>query len=138
MRRASELRMRTVAVLSCDEPSVILCNRLRRAGLRTSGVYIQDLRSGAVNVEEFVASEQPDLVVYDLEMPLQQSLKFLTYLRTLPGMDRVPFILTRHQSMPLPPLDMPNLAGLLTRPYDFTAARLVVHSALHLGLDNAA
>lgn len=33
---------------------------------------------------------------------------------------------------------MPNLAGLLTRPYDFTAARLVVHSALHLGFDNAA
>jgi hypothetical protein len=130
--------MLTVAVLSCDEPSVILCNRLRRAGLRTSGVYLQDLRSGAVNLEEFVASEQPDLVVYDLDPPLHQSLKFLAYVRALPGMDRVPFILTRHQSMPLPPLDMPNVAGLLTRPYDFAAARLVVHSALHLGFDNAA
>jgi CheY-like chemotaxis protein len=130
--------MRTVAVLSCDEPSVILCNRLRRAGLRTSGVYVQDLRSGAVNLDEFIASEQPDLIVYDLEVPVQQSLKFLSYLQTLPGMDRVPFILTRHESMPLPPLDIPNLAGLLTRPYDFTAARLVVHSALHLGFDNAA
>src|SRR5687768_10284760 len=66
--------MRTVAVLSCDEPSVILCNRLRRAGLRTSGVYVQDLRSGAIDLAEFVASEQPDLVVYDLDQPLQQSL----------------------------------------------------------------
>jgi hypothetical protein len=52
-------------------------------------------------------------------------------------MDRVPFILTRDQSMAFPRLDMPNLAGLLTRPCDFTAARLVVHSALHLGFDNA-
>ena len=130
--------MRTVAVLSCDEPSVILCNRLRRAGLRTSGVYVQDLWSGAIDPDEFIASEQPDLVVYDLYPPLQQSLKFLAYLRALPGMDRVPFILTRDRSMPLPALDIPNLAGLLTRPYDFTAARLVVHSALHLGFDNAA
>ena len=130
--------MVTVAVVSCDEPSVILCNRLRRAGLRTSGVYVQDLRSGAVDPDEFVASERPDLVVYDLDLPLQESLRFLGYLRALPGMDRVPFILTRHRSMPLPPLDMPNLAGLLTRPYDFAAARLVVHSALHLGFGNAA
>jgi hypothetical protein len=130
--------MVTVAVVSCDEPSVILCNRLRRAGLRTSGVYVQDLRSGAVDPDEFVASERPDLVVYDLDPPLQQSLRFLAYLCTLPGMDRVPFILTRDRSMPLPPLDMPNLAGLLTRPYDFAAARLVVHSALHLGFGNAA
>jgi response regulator RpfG family c-di-GMP phosphodiesterase len=110
--------MLTVAVVSCDEPSIILCNRLRRADLRTCGVYVQDLRSGAVDPGEFIASEQPDLVVYDLDLPLQQSLKFLAYLRALPGMDRVPFI--------------------LTRPYDFTAARLVVHSALHLGFDNAA
>ena len=130
--------MLTVAVVSCDEPSVILCNRLRRAGLRTSGVYVQDLWSGAIDPDEFIANEQPDLVVYDLGLPLQQSLKFLTYLRALPGMDRVPFILTRDRSMPLPALDIPNLAGLLTRPYDFTAARLVVHSALHLGFDNAA
>ncbi len=80
MRRASTSVLVTVAVLTCDEPSVILCN-----------------------------------------------------LRARPGVDRVPFILTRDRSMPLPPLDMPNLAGLLTRPYDFAAARLVVHSALHLG-----
>jgi CheY-like chemotaxis protein len=138
MPRAFGSAMLTVAVVSCDEPSVILCNRLRRAGLRTSGVYVQDLRSGAVDPDEFIASEQPDLVVYDLDAPVQHSLKFLAYLRALPGMDRVPFILTRDQSMPLPPLDIPNLAGLLTRPYDFTAARLVVHSALHLGFDNAA
>ena len=130
--------MLTVAVVSCDEPSIILCNRLRRADLRTCGVYVQDLRSGAVDPGEFIASEQPDLVAYDLDLPLQQSLKFLAYLRALPGMDRVPFILTRHQSMPLPSLQMPNVAGLLTRPYDFTAARLVVHSALHLGFGNAA
>ena len=130
--------MRTVAVLSCDEPSVILCNRLRRAGLRTSGVYVQDLRSGAIDLAGFIANEQPDLVVYDLDQPLQQSLKYLARVQAVPGMDRVPFILTREQSTPLPPLDIPNLAGLLTRPYDFTAARLVVHGALHLGLDNAA
>jgi hypothetical protein len=130
--------MVTVAVLSCDEPSVILCNRLRRAGLRTSGAYLHDLRSGAVNLDEFVAGERPHLVVYDLDPPLEQSLKFLAYLCSLPGLDRVPFILTRDQSMPFPPLDMPNLVGLLTRPYDFAAARLVVHSALHLGFDNAA
>ncbi len=130
--------MLTVAVLSCDEPSVILCNRLRRAGLRTSGVYVQDLRSGAVDVGDFIADERPDLVVYDLEPPLQQSLEFLAYVRALPGMERVPLVLTREQSMPLPPLDVPNLAGVLTRPYDFAAARLVIHAALHFGLDNAA
>ena len=39
---------------------------------------------------------------------------------------------------PGPGRRLPNLAGLLTRPYDFAAARLVVHSALHLGFDNAA
>jgi CheY-like chemotaxis protein len=130
--------MLTVAVVSYDEPSIILCNRLRRAGIRTAGAYVQDLRSGAVDPSEFIASEQPDLIVYDLYPPVQQSLKFLAYLRALPGMDRVPFILTREESMALPPFTMSNLAGLLTRPYDFTAARLVVHSALHLGLDDAA
>jgi len=94
--------MLTVTVVSCDEPSVILCNRLRRAGLRTSGVYVQDLRSGAVDPDDFIAREQSDLVVYDLAAPLQQSLRFLAYLRALPGMDRVPFILTRDQSMAFP------------------------------------
>jgi hypothetical protein len=128
----------TVVVIACDEPTLLLCHRLRRPNLRAVGVYLKALLSAAIDPEAFFDTYQPALLVYDLEEPIEESLMSLCALQGLPGLAGVPVVLTRDRTMPFPRLDVRGLVGILSRPYDLAAARLVIGNALSLRLDEAA
>jgi DNA-binding response OmpR family regulator len=132
--------MATLAALCCDEATVVLCSRLRDQGFEVSWLYMDDLRHGRVEPEALASAEPPDAILYDLDEPVDESLLLLTLFRSLPGMDAVPVVLLRTAQTPLPPLDGPGIAAVLTRPCEASLARTIIEAALRgsRGLDEAA
>jgi hypothetical protein len=132
--------MVTLTALCCDEATVVLCSRLRDQGFHVSWVYIDDVRHGRIEPEALTDRDTPDVLLYDLDEPVDESLLLLTLFRSLPGMDTVPVVLMRSAVTPLPPLDGPGIVAVLTRPCEPGLARTIIDSALHdgRGLDEAA
>jgi CheY-like chemotaxis protein len=110
------------------------------AVLRRSDHRVDDLRHGRIEPEALAGGEPPDLILYDLDEPVDESLPLLTLFRSLPGMGGVPVLLLRTAQTPLPPLDGPGIVAVLTRPCEAALARTIIDAALRdgRGLDEAA
>jgi CheY-like chemotaxis protein len=132
--------MTKLTALCCDEATVVLCSRLRDQGFGVSWLYLDDLRHGRIEPETVAAAEPPDVILYDLDEPVDESLLLLTLFRSLPGMEGVPVVVLRTAQTVLPPLDAPGIAAVLTRPCEPTLARTIIEAALRggRGLDEAA
>jgi CheY-like chemotaxis protein len=132
--------MATLTALCCDEATVVLCSRLRKLGFDVSWLYMDELRHGRIQPEAVASSEPPDLILYDLDEPVDESLLLLTLFRSLPGMEGVPVVLLRTAQTPLPPLNGPGIMAVLTRPCEPALARTIIEAALRdgRGLDEAA
>ena len=131
--------MATLTALCCDEATVVLCSRLRNLGFEVSWLYMDELRHGRIEREALASSDPPDLILYDLDEPVDESL-LLTLFRSLPGMGAIPVVLRRTAQTPLPPLDGPGIVAVLTRPCEAALARTIIDAALRggHGLDEAA
>ena len=132
--------MATLTALCSDEATVVLCSRLRKLGFEVAWLYVDELRNGLIEPEVLAAGDPPDLILYDLEEPVDESLLLLALFRALPGMSEVPVVLLRTAQTPIPPLEAPGILGVLTRPCEPTVARTIIEAALRddLGLDEAA
>ena len=130
--------MPTVIALCTDEATVVLCSRLRTLGYEVSWLYTEDLRHGRVEPEALIADGPPDVLLYDLDEPVDESLLLLMLCRSLPGMADRPVVLLRTPEMPLPPLDGPAVTAVLIRPCEAALAGTVIDTALREGLDEAA
>jgi CheY-like chemotaxis protein len=127
--------MATLTALCCDEATVVLCSRLRKLGFEVSWLYMDELRHGRIEPEALAESDPPDLILYDLDEPVDESLLLLTLFRSLPGMGAVPVVLLRTAQMPLPLLDAPGIVAVLTRPCEAALARTIIEAALRDGVD---
>ena len=127
--------MVTLTALCCDEATVVLCSRLRNLGFEVSWLYTDELRHGRLAPEALATSDPPDLILYDLDEPVDESLLLLTLFRSRPGMGGVPVVLLRAAQTPLPPLDGPGLVAVLTRPCEAALARTIIEAALRDGVD---
>ena len=125
--------MATLTALCCDEATVVLGSRLRNLGFEVSWLYMDELRR--IEPEALADSDPPDLILYDLDEPVDESLRLLTLFRSLPGMGAVPVVLLRTAQMPLPPLDAPGIVAVLTRPCEAALARTIIEAALRDGVD---
>jgi|SRR5438874_10822263 len=132
--------MATLAALCCDEATVVLCSRLRAQGFDVAWRYIDDVRLGQIDAAALADAEPPDLILYDVDVPVDESLLLLTLFRSLPGMGAVPVILLRTAQTSVPPLDGPGIVAVLTRPCEAALARTIIEAALRdsRGLDEAA
>ena len=132
--------MVALTALCCDEATIVLCSRLRDQGFDVSWLYMDDLRHGRIDPERLADGEAPDVILYDLDEPVDESLLMLTLVRTLPGMEAVPVVVLRTAQTALPPLDAPGIAAVLTRPCEVSLARTIIEAALRggRGLDEAA
>src|SRR5205823_4446242 len=62
--------MATITALCCDEATVVLCSGLRGQGFEVAWLYTDELRHGRIEPEVLSGGEPPDLILYDLEEPL--------------------------------------------------------------------
>src|SRR5437867_10411978 len=82
--------MAMITALCCDEATVVLCSGLRGQGFEVAWLYTDELRHGRIEPEVLSGGEPPDLILYDLEEPVDESLLLLTLFRSLPDMETCP------------------------------------------------
>jgi hypothetical protein len=121
-----------------DEATIVLCSRLADTGFRVRWARTVDVESGKVELEDLIADDTPDIVLYDVDDPVDESLLMLTVLRALPGMDAAPVVAVRGRETGMPPLDTPGIVAVLTRPCDVRLAGTVITTALRDRYDEAA
>ena len=62
--------MATLTALCWDEATVVLCSRLRNLGFEVSWLYMDELRHVRIEPEALAGSDPPDLVLSDLDAPV--------------------------------------------------------------------
>jgi CheY-like chemotaxis protein len=84
-----------VAVVNTN-PDVVRMFRvaLEQAGFITFAVHIEDIKVGAVDVEDLLRQHDPRVIVYDVAPPYDQNWRFLDHLRTSTSFKGRYFVLT--------------------------------------------
>lgn len=122
--------MTTVAIFSADEDTVVLRARLREAGFTATGVYISELRSGRVDVREFLGRHRPDVVLYDLPGHPHEEIRSAIAVMNACRASGIPCVLTASDVDSIPELDSTLVACILLRPCNVEFAQLAIRFAL--------
>jgi CheY-like chemotaxis protein len=72
-----------VAIVNTSPDMVaMLTDLLERAGFLVVSLYTHEIRNGSVDLEAFLRTHQPRVIVYDLAPPYERNWQFLQHLRT--------------------------------------------------------
>jgi CheY-like chemotaxis protein len=93
---AAKKRDSIVVVIVNTNPDIVWMLRiqLQRLGYIVVTVHIEDIKSGATDVEDFLAAHDPKVVVYDVAPPYDDNWRFLDHLRLATGFKGRRFVLT--------------------------------------------
>jgi hypothetical protein len=84
-----------VAVLNADtELMTVLQDHLAQAGYATTRELVARLKSGQDNFLDFLAREEPEVILYDISPPYQANWNFGELLRNAQASEEVSFVLT--------------------------------------------
>jgi CheY-like chemotaxis protein len=84
-----------VAVLNCSQDTIALLWRcLERAGFIVVGGQTPLFRDGKLNFHRFVADHRPQVIVYDITVPYEQSWAMYEHFRSRPVCRGIEFVLT--------------------------------------------
>jgi hypothetical protein len=122
--------MTTVAIFSADEDTVLLRARLREAGFAAIGAYISDLRSGRIDVQDFLGRHRPDVVLYDLPAHPDEELRSAIAVMNSCRASGIPCVLTAADVDSIPELDSDLVACILLRPCKVEFAQLAIRFAM--------
>ena len=128
--------MVTVALFGADEDSVLVRSRLREGGLGTVGAYVQEVQSGAVDLDQFLERHHPDVVIYDFVQPAAESRAWLRQLERICAALDIPCVLSVQDVRDLHHVVVSWAACILIRPYDAEMARLAIREAMHAEADD--
>ena len=72
-----------VAIINTSPDTVgMLTDLMERAGFIVVSLYTHEIRNGSVDLEAFLRTHQPRVVVYDIAPPYERNWQFLQHLRT--------------------------------------------------------
>jgi CheY-like chemotaxis protein len=67
---------------------------LEHAGMTVVSAYTYDIRDGRVDLDSFMRTHQPAVVVYDVAPPYEQNWQLCEHLRSRSGLDPEQFVVT--------------------------------------------
>ncbi len=78
-----------------------------------------DIRDGHLDLDSFVRTHQPDVIVYDVGLPYDQNWQLCCHIRRRPTVAHIPFVLTSTNAARVRPLtaDEP-VHEIVGKPYD--------------------
>jgi len=83
-----------IAIINTSPDTVgLLADLLERAGFLVVTLYIHDIRDGSVNLEAFLRTHRPRVILYDIAPPYERNWQFLQHLRQT-ILDGYQFVLT--------------------------------------------
>jgi DNA-binding NtrC family response regulator len=121
-----------VAIFNTNDDLVeLLRAAFERAGLVTVSLHIDDVRRGKASLDAFVHEHDPDVVVYDVTAPYDQSWRYLEHLRSLAFMRERQFVLTSpNVARAMEGVDRPDrVFEVVGKPYDIDQLVDVVRQA---------
>src|SRR5688500_15821793 len=91
-----------VAIFNTNDDTVELLRvAVEKAGLVAVSGHIQDIRRGKFDLEEFIKTHQPRVIIYDLAPPYDRAWNFLQHIRDLPALRPLHFVLTSANVAPV-------------------------------------
>jgi DNA-binding NtrC family response regulator len=123
----------TVAILNTNDDVVELLRvALEQAGFVVVSAQIDAIRRGHASLQQFVADNNPRVLIYDLVPPYDRSWRFLQHTMEGPGMDGRRFIITSTNAAAARELSgaEPDVYEILGKPYDIDAIVNAVSEAI--------
>lgn len=110
-----------VAIVDSDDDNrEMVAALLVHAGYVVSGCRLVDIQSGSVNWPEFVQKNTPDVVVWDVPHPYQNTATFLRLLCTSSTVQGIPFVITtthaKNVENILADCPMEHVVGIISKP----------------------
>ncbi len=84
-----------LAILNDSQPVLkMLCNWFESQGHECTSAIVAEMPRSYVQIETFISSVNPDVVVYDVAMPYLSSWDLLQAILRMPSMESRPFVVT--------------------------------------------
>jgi DNA-binding response OmpR family regulator len=127
-----EIPVALVAIFNTNEDIVeALQLFLQHEGFLTVSAHVPDISRGRIDLVEFVERHQPDVIVYDVSPPYEESWNLLRLLRDTEALRRRVFVLTTTNKRVLEDLVGPTEAyEIVGKPFDMAEVARAVRAAL--------
>jgi CheY-like chemotaxis protein len=84
-----------VAVVNTNPDIVrMLRTAIEEAGFIVVSAHIEDIKTGAVDLQAFLRDHDPRVLVYDIAPPYEQNWRFLEHIKATPGFGGRHFVIT--------------------------------------------
>ena len=111
----------SVAVFNSSSDTIdILKQALEEHGFAVASGHVSEIKKGEVDVLDFVAEHEPDVVIYDVALPYEENWRFLRLLQSSDVLKRLKWVITTTHKQRLEELvgDCGEIYEVVGKPYD--------------------
>jgi CheY-like chemotaxis protein len=125
-------KTRRIAVFNDSAPTLsTIAKWCEIHGYGVVTAQVSQMRVAHVDVEQFVKSHRPDVIVFDVAMPYESNWDFLEVIQMLPSLAGLPFVVTTANKLALEDLvGGTNALQIVGKPSDLNALLSAVESAV--------
>lgn len=111
----------SVAILNSSQDTIdVLQVALENEGFAVASTHVSSVKSGEVDLLEFVAKHTPDVIIYDVALPYEENWKFLRLLQSSEPLKTIKWVLTTTHRKRLEELvgECGEVYEIIGKPYD--------------------
>ena len=123
----------SITVLNSSAETIeILKIALEEQGYAVSTGHVADVKKGQIDVIEFVAEHQPDVIIFDVAIPYEENWRFLRLLQSSEALKDVKWVITTTHKKRLEELvgECGEVYEVVGKPYDLIQITSAVKNAL--------
>jgi CheY-like chemotaxis protein len=123
----------SITVLNSSAETIeILKIALEEQGYAVSTGHVADVKKGQIDVIDFVAEHQPDVIIFDVAIPYEENWRFLRLLQSSDAVKDVKWVITTTHKKRLEELvgECGEVYEVVGKPYDLIQITNAVKNAL--------
>src|SRR5262245_934959 len=123
----------SIVVLNSSQDTIDLLKIvLEEQGYAVATAHTSSIRSGELDVLDFVEKHSPDVIVYDIALPYEENWKFLRLLQSSEPLKQIQWVLTTTHKKRLQELvsDTGEVHEVVGKPYDLAQITTAIKNAL--------